>query len=699
MPSYYAIILLVCALPATAGAAARHSTFAGSNPAGWSAASIDQRSADTQGEFTTYIGDSNEFRVSRIVTDAQRNTLIVGSRVFGQLAEVFVSKLDRSGNLLFTTTLSGKGHDEGRAIALDSSGSIYVGGSTSSRNFPLRNAHWTQPENGFVAKLSSDGSRLIYSTYFPGEVNAIAVDAGGNAYLTGATRTPDFPVTAGLPNPRLGGILAGVIGAFITKLDAAGSRIVFSGAIAGNTVSCGAGSSCFLSMRITSGIAIALDGAGDVYVAGNTNTTDLPTTAGTLKARGIGGFVAKVNRSGSALSYLTYIGETQYPLSPNANPANTIRAMAVDETGNAYLAGETSDPDFPATEGAYQRIFAGTVTEPHPLPLSDAFIAKLNPQGTAMVYATYLGGADRDSVSDIALDAAGSAWVTGTTAWDGFPNANGWTQGGDFVVAANAAGSALDYSVRLPDGAAGQAIALDGDGQPYVTGRSGILSRLTSGQPTAARVFGVANAAAGPVSGRVVAGEAVSLYGPRIGGSMADTQVYFDEIAAPLLYVSANQINAVVPFGLKEKTATSLRVVTGGTMLPELRLGVTAAMPEIFRHTDGLLASVNQDGTLNSETSPAAVGSVVSIWATGVSLDRLADGEIATGPVEYYCCKINVDWTEAEILYGGAAPGIIAGIVQVNFRVPEVAAGARYVTLKSTYPDVGSSAAQLWVKE
>src|ERR1700683_4916245 len=145
------------------------------------------------GQFTTALGDSYPYTISAITTDSAGNTYIVGSRQLtasgtvtvnsstnlGAGTDVFVSKLDPSGNLLFTDTFAGKGVDTGTAIALDPSGNIYIAGTTTSDDFPLTKALQTQPNpaygTGFIIKLSNDGSTILYSTYFGGTLGATSI--------------------------------------------------------------------------------------------------------------------------------------------------------------------------------------------------------------------------------------------------------------------------------------------------------------------------------------------------------------------------------------------------------------------------------------------------------------------------------------------------------------------------------------------
>src|SRR5271157_5946691 len=466
-------------------------------------------------EFSTFIGDSSDYHVARIQADAAGNTYIAGNRTAGDAyATVFVMKLDAAGNIVVFNTFSGKGADTVNDLAVDAAGNFYVAGSTNSLYLPLRNAFQSTPGPGFVVKFSPDAEQVLFSTYFPAAIGALAVDAAGNVYVTGLTNLPSFPVTPGMPAGTVSSIgsIGSASGAFITKLSSTGDHILYSGLVAGYTKACGAGSSCFLSARTTMGVSIAVDPAGNAYVAGNTDTSDLPTTAGVLLAQGVGAFVAKVNAAGTGLGYLTYIGATSYPFSPYTNPANVAKSIAVDAAGNAYVAGATSDPHFPATPGAYQTVYAGSPTQGSLAPPADGFVLKLNPSGSGAVWASYIGGKGADGANALALDRAGNVWIAGTTASADFPNAQGWSQGGDFVAELNAAGSALPYAGRYPDGAVSQSVAVDSAGMVHVAGPGGLVSALVSSGPPLMRIFGVANAAYGAVSGRIVPGEVISIY-------------------------------------------------------------------------------------------------------------------------------------------------------------------------------------------
>jgi uncharacterized repeat protein (TIGR01451 family) len=249
-----------------------------------------------------------------------------------------------------------------------------------------------------VTKLNPAGSGLVYSTYLGGSGNDngghIAVDAAGNAYVTGSTISTDFPTTPGAFQTSLQGNFDTVV----TKLNPAGSGLVYSTYLGGSGGGEGGG-------------GIAVDAAGNVYVTGSTLSTDFPTTPGAFQTSLQGNsdtVVTKLNPAGSGLVYSTYLGG-----SGDENGGG----IAVDAAGNAYVTGSTGSTDFPTTPGAFQSAFQGGG--------SDAVVTKLNPAGSGLVYSTYLGGSGGDEGGDIAVDAAGNAYVTGGSGSTDFPTTPG----------------------------------------------------------------------------------------------------------------------------------------------------------------------------------------------------------------------------------------------------------------------------------
>jgi len=431
----------------------------------------------------------------------------------------------------YTTFIGGSSLEEGNGVAVDSSGNAYVGGTTQSPDFPTTVGAFQRtgaPQNfaeAFVSKLNPSGTQLVYSTFIGGSDmefgRRIAIDAAGNAYITGQTKSSNFPTTANAFDRTLN-IPANCprcatdnTDGFVTKLNASGSALVYSTYLGGTDYDSPRG--------------IAVDGSGNAYVDGETVSVDFPTTAGSFSPTPHGQydqFVTKLNTTGSALAYSTYLGGTQvdngeriqvdssgnayvlgfsssadYPTTPGAfdttangafdvtlsklNPAgsalvystflggsgfDSAGGLFVDAAGNAYVSGGAGSTDFPTTAGAFDRTSDG----------NDAFLTKLNPAGSAAIYSTVLGGTDSDGAAGVSADAGGDAWLTGTTSSTNFPvtadAADATANGGadTFISEVSPAGSALLYSTYLggSNSDVGTDVALDTSANPYVTGRT-----------------------------------------------------------------------------------------------------------------------------------------------------------------------------------------------------------------------------------
>ena len=375
------------------------------------------------------------------------------------LGDAFVTKLDATGSLVYSTYLGGTFGDFGIGIAVDAAGNAVVAGMTSSSDFPTTAGAFDESPNGvddvFVTKLNTTGSALVYSTFLGGIgfdwAFALAVDAAGSAFVTGQTTSSDFPTTAGSFHPSY---IAGRDG-FVTKLDPAGASLAYS------TYFGGTGSVPF---DATWPYGIAVDSAGSAYVSGHTDSPSFPLTAGAFDTSldlGWDVFVTKFDAAGSTLIYSTLLGGSENDLS---------RGIAVDGAGQAYVTGFTQSSNFPTTPGAFDTSLAG----------NNAFITKLNATGSALLYSTYLGGSASDFASRIAVDGAGSAYVTGYTVSADFPTTAGAFDtslgGGEdgFVTKLDPSGSALLYSTFL-GGSFGDDlydIAVDGSGNAYLIGAS-----------------------------------------------------------------------------------------------------------------------------------------------------------------------------------------------------------------------------------
>ncbi len=375
--------------------------------------------------YTTYFGGSSADLAYAIALDAAGDIYVTGDTqstdfplvnpvqpALGGSADVFVAKLSADGaNLVYSTYLGGRVGERGQGVAVDAAGSAYVTGFSNSTDFPLVDPMQTTfaggPGTAFVLKLNPGGSALIYSTYlggsrgFPDLGYAIAVDAAGNAYVTGLTNSVDFPTV----NPIQS--FGGQTDVFVAKVNPSGSELIYSTFLGGPADD--------------EGMSIAVDAAGHAYVTGDTESMNFPVTAGAYRttctpfltnipigALCSGGdvFVSKLSVDGSALVYSTYVSGNNYDVG---------LGIALDATGNAYVAGFTGSDDFP-TINAVQKAYGGE--------RFDAFVMKLNQSGSALIYATYLGGSREDGGYAIALDDAGNAYVTGFTLSSDFPSRN-----------------------------------------------------------------------------------------------------------------------------------------------------------------------------------------------------------------------------------------------------------------------------------
>ncbi|HUY89429.1 MAG TPA: SBBP repeat-containing protein [Pirellulales bacterium] len=405
--------------------------------------------------------------------------------------------------LSYASYLGGVRADSGKAIAVDGAGNAYVTGVTASSNFPatvgayqvsLRGA-----QNVFVTKLSADGGGLLYSTFLGGsgddEGQGIAVDGAGSAYVTGFTSSTNFPATPGAYQIGSGGFND----AFVAKLSADGASLIYSTYLGGNGNDAGA--------------AIAIDGAGNAYVTGDTLSTNFPTTPGayqtTLVAFQDSAFVTKLDAGGGRLLYSTFLG---------GGGQDKGNGIAVDAAGEACVAGVTSSTDFPTTPAAYQTTFGG---------VQDAFATKLDVYGRSLVYSTYLGGSGSDGANGIALDAAGNAYVTGATSSANFPTKAGAFQlslGGaenGFVTKLVADGRSLTYSTYLGGGSSDYVtgIAVDGGGAAYLTGYASSTNFPTTPGAFQTSPGGPADAFVTKLS---ASGGALQ-YSSRLGGSAEDS--------------------------------------------------------------------------------------------------------------------------------------------------------------------------------
>jgi hypothetical protein len=516
--------------------------------------------------FSTLLGGTNNDQGMDITTDAAGNVYVMGfaeSPLFPTTpgtfdtshnanSDVFVTKLNASGTqLIYSTFIGGTGAEEGRGIEVDGAGNAYLSGLTTSAAFPTTAGAFDTSFNSsadvFVTKLNPTGSSLIYSTFVGGnlfdEAYDLKRDNSNNVYVTGRSNGGTFPTTAGAFDTIFNG---GTSDVFVFKLDAAGANLVYSTYLGGDAVDFGQG--------------IAVDSGGNAFVTGftaNGTTVDYPTTAGAFQTTYQGGgndiFVTKLNSSGSALSYSTFIGGTD---------SDSATDIAIDAVGNAYIGGNViNGGGFPTTVGAFDTTHTGTV---------DTVVCKLNTAGSALIFSTYIGGSGTENCNGIALDSSGSVYITGLTldALTDYPATAGafdTTHNGGhdvFVSRFSPDGSTLLYSTLIGGGNDddGEAIALDAAGNVHVTGVTNPSATVYPTTPEAFQQFNnggqdvfVSKFGDDAIAGRAVdttglplANTAIALSGSRSGFMLADAQGYWgftDTVFNGAFTVSATNAN------------------------------------------------------------------------------------------------------------------------------------------------------------
>ncbi|MDQ5871179.1 MAG: SBBP repeat-containing protein, partial [Acidobacteriota bacterium] len=433
--------------------------------------------------YSTFLGGTNDDPAFGIAVDSDRNSYVVGTTLSGNFPtkggiqgtiaggrDGFVVKLNPAGDqILFSTFFGGSGDESARVIALDSRGDIYLGGSTGSADFPVtegapQRSFGGGASDGFAAKLSSDGSRLLFSTYLGGEaadpVNGVAVDPMRDIYVGGSTLSAAFPTTpSALQVTR-----RGPRDAFVAKLRVEPPSLVYSTYLGGSDEDFG--------------LKLAVDAAGAAYLTGRTLSTDYPTTPGAFQTSFAGAgtgsqrdgdiFVTKINPAGSSLVYSTYLGGLSGEIGTS---------VAVDSTGAAYITGLTYSRNFPITAGSFQPQHGGGD--------ADNFVTKLAPEGDRLAFSTFLGGNDSEQANAIAVDPLGNVHVSGSTSAADFPttsDALSRTRKGTndaFVSIITRDGSQLLYSTYLggtaPSGGPQDnmwALAVDSAGNTYVGGQT-----------------------------------------------------------------------------------------------------------------------------------------------------------------------------------------------------------------------------------
>jgi hypothetical protein len=475
--------------------------------------------------------------------------------------------------LTYSSYIGGNLHDEITGIAVDSTGFLYVTGITNSSDFPTTASAYQTAFNGqgadydvFVMKWNPNLTDLIYSTYFGGTGMdwgyGIAVDSAGNAFVTGATKSADFPVTPGAFQTQFHNDGADV---FVAKLNASGSALIYSTYLGGSD-----------PQHRTADVAygIAIDGVGNAYVAGDTQSNNFPTTPGApqVSRRGISdAFITKLNSTGTGLIYSTYLG---------GSDGDSALKIAVDALGNAYLTGVTASADFPATSGSFQTSRNGQA--------ADVFVTKMNSDGTGLVFSTYLGGRGFDRPAGITVDSLGHAYVTGSTESQDFPTTpaslepsppNGTcvypcSQTYAFATKFSPDGSALVYSTYVGgSGGGGSGIAVDDLGNAYITGWMDAFFQGTDD------AFQRSHAGSGDafVAKLNLSGSAL-VYSTYLGGSSGDSGTSIAVDAAGNIYLGGQTYSTNFPV----TTNAFQRSLIGGQLATDAFISKFNNVPQIL---------------------------------------------------------------------------------------------------------------------
>lgn len=451
--------------------------------------------------YSTFLGGTAADQLFGVAVDPQGNFYVAGQTASsnipvtgafqgtsGGFTDAFVAKFNADGSgLVYCTYLGGNLIDIAQAIAVDANGSAYVTGFTSSTNFPTKNplqAALKGQQDIFVTKLSPDGASLVFSTYLGGSaldtIAAIALDAQDDVVLAGTTKSTDFPVVNAL-EPTLTGT-AGNSDAFVAKLSADGSHLIFSTYLGGTSVDGATG--------------VAVDSQGNILVSGGTDSTDFPTSNALQPTAGGGptnnaitsdAFLTKLNPSGTAVLFSTYWGGTGSEQATN---------VSVDSSDNIFLVGETTSTDFPTLNPLEGR-------SPNNGAQITGFVTKFKSDGSSTLFSTYFGGTGSDTIFGSAVDPNGNLFLSGNTTSTDLPvnNAIQSTYGGGasdgFVSEISANGSSLLFSTFL--GGTGtdafNRVAADQHGV-YVVGSTTTADFPTAGTP--------ANAFMGSTDGVVV---------------------------------------------------------------------------------------------------------------------------------------------------------------------------------------------------
>ena len=634
--------------------------------------------ASGQNALLSYVAAPAGTQLSCKATDSAGNLFLVYSTAENAITDLYnvsVVKLDAGFRSTATTSVAVPFAPV--TAAADPNGNLWLAGANT------------------LMRLASDSSPALFvsidgttgNEYSSTSAVAMAIDASGNVYVTGTTGQSDFALTPGAfqafpvfgPEPPLIDALG-----FVCRFSSNGARLS-AALIWGVQTAC---QSCGYAVT-TAPAAIALDASGNVTIAGSTNAADYPVTphapqTGCQCSSGAAsGFITRLNPDFSALVWSTFLGGSA-----------TVSGIAVEPDDGVVVAGVTYEADFPTTSSAIEPV------SPAPKLSSQGFVTRLNASGTAWVFSTYLSGSDETSIYGVQTDSTGDIWVAGSAPSSSFPVPAGTLQlGSDMVLELVPDGSHAQAAEYLPEGTAGGGLVMNADGSPTVIGlqfsfaaggarpqTSASTLRLQAGLAQGISVLGVADSAAYQTAGTVAPGEFLSLYGMglgpaegtgavldshgRFGSELGGVSMLFDGRPAPLLWVSANQINVLVPYEIANSAQTTLQVTTSAGPSQTLALTVVPAQPNIF-------VVVNADGTVNGPGHPAVAGSILTAYASGDGMltQGLPDGSLAGNPAPASAAAVSMSLPDGcppgqalQVLYAGGSPGLVANALQVDFQ-------------------------------
>jgi uncharacterized protein (TIGR03437 family) len=555
-------------------------------------------------------------------------------------ADAFIAKFDSSGTLVFLTYLGGTGSDIPISLAVDATGDIYVGGTTTSTDFPLAGTPYRPAlsnEGTFIAKLSSDGTKLIWSTVLNGRLIQSAIGPDGSVYCFSALTNGNSTALSLTELTQ--------DGQFVASVNPPGS---------------------------TQAIAVGTDGS--VYVGEDT-------------------FVAKLGPNLSGFAWQTSLGAT-----------SIVNLMQPAPDGSLWIAGTTAGLAFAVSPGALQpQPPPGTNAETNP----SGFLVHLSTDGSKALAATYVPG----PLTALALDGSGNVIFNSGSGFQATPGTEwpchqslGFSVGvqgsigkidsvGEHLLWATSSGPSVPFG-PLAVNESGDVVVANTDLQGDV-----IMSAMTTVPGPPRLVESCIGQAGSPyASGPLAPGEVFSIYGAgfgpeqgvaaqpsgnMIGTELAGAQVLIENTPVPLLYVSSAQINLVAPYLLYGRVAAHIKIVTADVTSNEVILGVRTSAPEIFEipsnnpYVPPAAAILNQDGTVNSQSNPAHIGNTVAMFVSGVGqttppgVDDAIPQAAGGTPVLPVTVQLNLS-ALADVTYAGNAPGLVSGVAQVNFQIPEV---------------------------